>query len=299
MANVSCSSCEDLRQTAPNLIVNGLGSTECTHLKNNTGVSGNSTDCADLNDMNDCFIGNLEPEIDTYDVCDWKEFMKKMIPNLWTVLKGIICAICGLWTNIDGIWTRLSEICKMLESVLDHPTTYYGVAPNAADSHKGGTIATKDGHPIVVPAARVPGQSDISWEMQCVGILYGKMQSIKCESGACRMYEWIAPYFHWYKFSEDVTPEYGDLIWSVDKETAQSKFGITDYQWAAKEQNAVSWVTDFRVGTQAIVGFRMSVENDRLCIHYTGGVGDTGSALRGQIITEPADGAERLYQHSC
>lgn len=103
MANTNCSACEDLRQNAPNLIVNGLGSTECTSLKNNTGLSPSSghNDCTDLDDMNDCLIGNMEQEIKSYEVCDWKEFMKNFIPNVWTMFKGIICSICGMWTKIE------------------------------------------------------------------------------------------------------------------------------------------------------------------------------------------------------
>lgn len=109
MANVSCSACEDLRQTDPNLIVNGFGDDECVSLQNNTGLVASSghTDFEDLNDMNDCFVGNMATEIDSYDVCDWKTFMKRFIPNVWTTLKGIICAIGGLWTKVDCIYQSL------------------------------------------------------------------------------------------------------------------------------------------------------------------------------------------------
>lgn len=103
MANYSCSACEDLRETSTNFVVNGLTDTECTSLQNNTGInpSSGNDDCTDLNNINDCLIGNMAEEVETYDVCDWKTFMRKFIPNLWTVLKGIICAICGLWTKVD------------------------------------------------------------------------------------------------------------------------------------------------------------------------------------------------------
>ena len=84
MANYNCSACNDLREDAPNLIVNGLGETECTSLKNNTGLnpSNANDDCTDLENLNDCLVGNMEQEIDAYDVCEWKEFMKQFIPNV-------------------------------------------------------------------------------------------------------------------------------------------------------------------------------------------------------------------------
>lgn len=105
MAKTNCAACEDIRSTDPNLIVNGLGTTECTSLKNDTGLSPSSghDDCTDLENLNDCFIGNMEQEVDAYEVCDWKNFMKNFIPNLWTTTKGIICAICGLWKNIHRL----------------------------------------------------------------------------------------------------------------------------------------------------------------------------------------------------
>ena len=112
MANYDCSACEDLRENAPNLVVNGMTSTECTYLKNNTGLSGSSDDCTDLDDLNDCLVGNMADEVSAYDVCDWKTFMKSFIPNTWTVLKGVICSICGIWNNIDKLWCWVENLAK-------------------------------------------------------------------------------------------------------------------------------------------------------------------------------------------
>lgn len=112
MAKVDCSSCESLRENAPNVVVNGLGTTECNYLQNNTGLAGNSDDCTDLEDLNDCLVGNMEKEVETYEVCDWKPFMKDFIPNVWTVLKGIICSICGIWKNIDKLWCWVENLAK-------------------------------------------------------------------------------------------------------------------------------------------------------------------------------------------
>lgn len=101
MANKTCDSCEQLRELAPNFVINGLGDDECENLAGNKGLAGNSDDCTDLHNMNDCLIGFMEDEIDAYETCDWKKYMKEFVPNVWTVFKGIICAICGIWCMID------------------------------------------------------------------------------------------------------------------------------------------------------------------------------------------------------
>lgn len=111
MANKSCQSCADLQNDAPNLIVNGMTDTECTSLMNDTGLnpSSGNNDCTDLNNMNDCLIGNMVEEIEAYDVCDWKEYTKNFVDNTWTVFKGVICAICGLWTKVKYLCQQLQR----------------------------------------------------------------------------------------------------------------------------------------------------------------------------------------------
>lgn len=127
MANQNCSACEDLRQTDPNLIVNGFTDTECTSLKNDTGLVASSghNDCTDLNNLNDCLVGNMETELDAYDVCDWKEFMKKFIPNVWTTLKGIICAICGIWTNVHNLWKLANRIDCLIDYMMNGASFHF------------------------------------------------------------------------------------------------------------------------------------------------------------------------------
>ena len=103
MSNKQCSACEDLRVNAPDFVINGLGDDECENLSNNRGLAGNSDDCTDLHDMNDCLVGYMEDEIDAYETCDWKKYMKEFVPNVWTVFKGIICAICGIWCKLEAM----------------------------------------------------------------------------------------------------------------------------------------------------------------------------------------------------
>ena len=112
MADMNCQACEELRQEVPQLLCNGFDESMCASLKNDTGLSPTSgnNDCTDLDNLNDCLVGNMAKEVDTYEVCDWKSYMKKFIPNLWTTLKAMICAICGIWTNIHNIMRLLTKL---------------------------------------------------------------------------------------------------------------------------------------------------------------------------------------------
>ena len=102
MAEINCSACSELRENSSDFVVNGTSETVCTSLKNDTGFNPSSghTNCEDLDDANDCLIGLMAQEIDEYEVCDWKDFMKHFIDNIWNFLKAMVCSMCGLWTNI-------------------------------------------------------------------------------------------------------------------------------------------------------------------------------------------------------
>lgn len=119
MLNVNCEACEDIKQTDPSLIVNGWSDSECASMKNDTGLVASSghNDCQDLTDMNDCLIGNEDAELEKYDTCDWKKFMHRFIPNLWTLQSAIICAICGIWTNIHALWEEIRKIWAEIEKI--------------------------------------------------------------------------------------------------------------------------------------------------------------------------------------
>lgn len=117
MIDYDCSACEQLRQDAPNFVVNGMGDTEVASLKNNTGLnpSSGNDDCEDLNNMNDCLVKNMETEIDSYNVCSWKDYMKALVGNLWTMFKGIISAICGLWDAVNNVEVDTSRIDCLIQ----------------------------------------------------------------------------------------------------------------------------------------------------------------------------------------
>lgn len=120
MIDYDCSACDDLRQTDPSFVVNGLGDTQCASLQNNTGLnpSSGNDDCEDLNAMNDCLVKNMETEIDSYNVCSWKVYMKALVDNLWTMFKGIICSICGLWAKVNCVYDGLVALANAIGSTV-------------------------------------------------------------------------------------------------------------------------------------------------------------------------------------
>ncbi|GCF92509.1 hypothetical protein NRIC_04000 [Enterococcus florum] len=102
-----CSACSRLEETSLSTVEYGIGDKECKSLQNNTGLNPDlkekHDDCQDLNDMNDCLIGNLGERLPAYDDCDYKPFIGHLMGNLWNMFKGIICAICGIWKKLKEL----------------------------------------------------------------------------------------------------------------------------------------------------------------------------------------------------
>lgn len=139
MVNTNCSACDDLRQSAPEFAVNGLGDTECTSLANNTGLNPSSghDSCTDLHNINDCLVGNQVKEVDAYLNCDWKKFAKQFIPNLWMTLKAIICTLCGVWGKLSKTECLVNHLYEgdALE-IGENSTTGSYIVPGGGVSYK-------------------------------------------------------------------------------------------------------------------------------------------------------------------
>lgn len=109
--NVYCEACEELRKNSPNFVINGISDKECAYLQNDQGLNGKSNDCTDLNNINDCMIGSMADEAAISDTCGWRDYMQcKLAPNLWMTFKAIICAICGIWSNVWDLWTHVEKL---------------------------------------------------------------------------------------------------------------------------------------------------------------------------------------------
>lgn len=109
MSEISCTACQELREDAPEFVTNGVTDTVCKSLHKDTGLdsSNGNDDETDLHTANDCLIGRMRDEINSYDLCDWKDFMRKYIGNDYEVNKGIICALGGLWDMVHTIINAL------------------------------------------------------------------------------------------------------------------------------------------------------------------------------------------------
>lgn len=303
MAKVNCSACDSLREDAPNFVVNGLGTTECNSLKNDTGLnpSSGNNDCTDLENMNDCLIGNMESEIELYDVCDWKDYMRKFVQNAWTMFKGINCAICGLWANVTSLRKKNTELCALIDALINPPLSRYGTLTNDLGEqypdHKGGTIGIKSNKKIVVPMEQSE-LSDPVWKAQNMGIYHGKQKMAKCSDGTCQSYEWIAPNTVGYRVNPDLELEIGDILWYATKAECVA-WGISDDMWNAFSISSWTW-QGYGLGSsskRALVWLRLAVTNNRLELTYQGYVGDEQTTANRQI-TEETEPAKR-YIYSC
>lgn len=132
--NINCSACEEILEYAPDFAQNGVTDTVCNSMKNDTGinpqVSVTHTDCEDLNLANDCLVGRMDDELEAYDSCEWKKFMHKLLPNLYNLLKLMICAICGLWVNVHDLWDEIDQLWAQIRSILLRLTDIEGDITN-------------------------------------------------------------------------------------------------------------------------------------------------------------------------
>lgn len=110
-----CTVCDSLVETAPDIKTYGdITPTMCTSLQNDTGLNPQNVplhnDGEDLDLLNDCLIGRPESDLERYESCEWRKFMHKFLPNLHTMFKAAICALCGLWANVHNITDDLAQL---------------------------------------------------------------------------------------------------------------------------------------------------------------------------------------------
>lgn len=301
MANVNCEACSEIREIDGNLLVNGWSNTECTSFKNDKGLSPSSghNDCTDLDLMDDCLIGNLDAEIDAYEVCDWKEFMHKLIPNLWTMFKAIGCAICGLWTNIHKLITRTDDLCALIDQIASPVLLAYGSLPLADAS--------------VVSARRCGTESQYVYRMpddgtlnpytkksQNIGIAYARQEMTGCTNGRTQVLEWIAPNHYYYKIKDTVS--YGDVIWKISKSEAQSKIGISDHLWQVFTESNWMWNECVLFPSRQVIWIKLTVgehglTNNEMGLVFMGCTAPNDAFTEDQQINTLNNASAKLYRH--
>lgn len=148
MSNIDCNACQELRETSPEFVQSGVTDKVAASLKNNMGLNPGLTvlhdDCEDLNMVNDCLIGRMTDEVEAYDVCDWKDFMKKFVSNLYETLKGIIAAICGLWIKADLLCDSVDSLFDIVSggNAKHHPMTPTALFRQKFSAHAGDPART-------------------------------------------------------------------------------------------------------------------------------------------------------------
>lgn len=124
MSQIQCDSCTDLRDYAKEFVAHGVTDTVANSLKNNTGLNPNLTvlheNCEDMADVVDCLVGRMQ-DLSQYQNCDWKEYVGKLVPNLYETFKAVNANDCGQWEKlkkmdemldlIKAIWDKLQECC--------------------------------------------------------------------------------------------------------------------------------------------------------------------------------------------
>lgn len=267
MSKPDCNACADLREFAPDFVVNGVTDAICESLQRNLGFNPNlvvpHSNCDDLHAANDCLVGRQVNELPAYDVCDWKQFMERFLPGLYEVIKGIICGDCGQWN-------KLNDLCLLLRQQMQGYLEIYGERVGKLlrdDTAKwGGEIMTKNGIPAAAPRPEAEIQDHDS-----LGIEYQKLTVNDCD-GVQRTYEWIRPRIHCYTLASNI--EYNDVIWRVDLDTARG-WGLTDtlLEWLRVYPQ---WWPGFENGHGLIrsATIRLDVTEGYLRMVYYGSTGD-------------------------
>lgn len=308
MANVDCSACTDLKEFAPDFVQNGVTTTVCNSLKNDTGLNPTLTtlhnDCDDLDTANDCLIGMMDKEIEAYDVCDWKEFAHKFIPNLHQLTKAEICTICGLWTSVHDLEEKTAALCEQLDATIKPPIEAYGAVYNdygtSHPDHRGGTINVVNGQPAIIPATEQEvGIGSGVWKNQNIGIRHAKMVTESCSTGVCKYLEWIAPDFTGCKINSQVSR--GDILWYVDKTTALG-WGVTEKLWDAFDGSSWTWTDYGVVSNRTNAWVRLEINPSRMGSNYLTIVWDGTSYPNespGATLLVPPESPDRVYTFTC
>lgn len=304
MAERKCSACDELRQTSPSLVVNGLTDSNCTSLANDTGLNprNDHDDCEDLHNLNDCLVGNMETEVKAYDVCDWKKFMKRFIPNVWTTLKGIICAICGLWTHIHKVEDDIDDICALVNQLIQPSAPHYGVLPLApTDKRVMGTVTTVNGRPSVIMLPNDGTLNPYTKEAQGVGLDLAVQKVDGCgDDTECVKHVWVRPHFYMCKINEDVQD--GDVLWYCSKSEFFEKTDVPSEFWTTFTQSTWTWDGN-ALNDRRNAWIKLTVAPGNMSENYIGlvwrGTTYPNNALGEDMLISPLTSDFRTYHYGC
>lgn len=125
----NCASCNNLRQYAPDVVVNGITEKVCESLRMNEGLNGDleelHTNCEDIKDLVDCLLGQYLESVPAMDNCDWKKALEGALANLITTLEAMGCSDCGQWDEIKAIQDGLAGQYTRLIKGTDYDITWF------------------------------------------------------------------------------------------------------------------------------------------------------------------------------
>ena len=229
MSSLNCESCDNLRETSPEYVLNGTTTAICNSLKNDTGLNPNlstlHTNAEDLHDINDCTIGRLAQEIEGYDVCNWKEFEKTHVSNEYELLKAMICSEDGQWQNIHDLWDFARDVCQKADQALFPSGIAYGAFPYATNQNRVlGTINTKSGQPLLSVYDKSDVENPDTWPVVGPGIQLSVQTLSRCSDGACQKYVRVMPWFYCVYMNANVA--IGDILWYARTSDLLAKTGV-------------------------------------------------------------------------
>lgn len=149
---MDCTSCEELRGSAPTFVKRGLNDKMRNNLADNKGYENNGNeDCEDLNLANDCLLGRMPNALRAYDDCDWKTWAKDFSYNVYQMMGSTIAAICGLWgmgfsakSFVNHIRDRGSGGDSYFQSFSYHDSHFQNWYMDAHHTSYGSKVADRD-----------------------------------------------------------------------------------------------------------------------------------------------------------
>jgi len=126
-----CEACQWLRENAADFVVNGVNEQICNHLAEDRGIDLNNTarqqNATDLQTLIDCLIGMHKDQLRGVDLCAIKDWLDRMMKNLWLLKTAWACNERGQWNNIWDIRNelnsqnnRITNMERTLNEILQH-----------------------------------------------------------------------------------------------------------------------------------------------------------------------------------
>jgi len=152
----SCNSCntvadidiktplETIQNGDDNFCMNGISDELCENLQKDKGIHPRTVkneddedveqannDCTDLHALNQYYNGDLWNKLKSLDFCNMKElrcWLFELINHYFNLTKGLVCAICGLWSKVHELEANQFQLvsCQETGSGIFEGTSFSG-----------------------------------------------------------------------------------------------------------------------------------------------------------------------------